>query len=115
MTLDNLSHILASLPEVLHKSIRDELQFSHSPSNITTLSQSELYNIYRNRLECLYKCSDDSFDFLHAKEAIARGITNGVRHVVFRSSVDQAIRGTLSFGILNSVTYTLKKIKKFLK
>ena len=113
--MDNLSLILASLPEVLHKPIRNELQFTHSPSNITTLSPKELYGIYRNRLECLYKGNDDLFDFLHAKEAIARGISNGVRHVVFRSSIDQAIRGTLSFGILNSVTYTLKKIKKFLK
>lgn len=113
--MDNLSQILASLPEALHTPIREELQFTRSPSNITTLPQSELYNIYRNRLKCLYKGEDETFDFIHAKEAIARGITNGLRHVVFRSSIDQAIRGTLSFGILNSITYTLKKIKKFLK
>lgn len=91
------------------------MQFKSTPTNITSLPKSELYNLYYKRLECLYRGNDSQFDFIQAKSAIARGITNGVRHAVFRSSIDQAIRGTLSFGILNSVTYTLKKIKKFLK
>lgn len=114
ISIDNLASIISLLPSSLHAPIRKELQFPNQTSRVDALTTEQKYTLYKNRLHMLFDPEGKNYNAIQAKEAIARGITNGVRHVVFRSSVDQAIRGNLSFGVLNSVFYVAKKIKKFI-
>ena len=102
--MKNLACILASLPSTLHPSIRQELQFSTPSVDVSSLSSTALYDPY-----------ETNQNIMVAKAAVAKGLVNGVRHVVFRSSIDQAVRGNISFGVMNSLSYVAKKIKKFLK
>ena len=88
---------------------------SSSSGNVKTLTQTQLADFYQSRLESCFGSEGKEVGVIEAKQAVARGISNGVRHAVFRSSLDQAIRGNVSFGVLNSVTYVAKKIKKFIK
>ena len=103
------------MPASLHPFIREQLAFSIPCGDINTLSTQELQTVYQRRLECLFDRQKENCNVLEAKAAIAKGIQNGVRHTVFKSSVDQALRGTASFGVLHSVQYFAKKVKKFLK
>lgn len=113
--MKNLAKIVASLPSSLHPSIRQELQFPSPSVDVSSLSSSELFDVYYRRLSVLYDPEETNQNIIVAKAAVAKGLTNGVRHVVFRSSIDQAIRGNISFGVLHSLRYVTKKIKKFLK
>lgn len=113
--MKNLAHIIASLPSTLHPSIRRELQFSTPSIGVSSLSPSELFDVYYRRLSVLYDPFEKNENMMVAKAAVGKGVVSGVRHVVFRSSIDQAIRGNVSFGVLNSLRYVGKKIKKFLK
>ena len=74
-----------------------------------------LCEMYYNRLTIMYDRNRLNENIIEAKSAIAKGIEDGIRHAVFRSSVDQALRGNVSFGVLNSLKYVTKKIKKFVK
>lgn len=115
ITMKNLACILASLPSTLHPSIRQELQFSTPSVDVSSLSSTALYDVYYRRLSALYDPYETNQNIMVAKAAVAKGLVNGVRHVVFRSSIDQAVRGNISFGVMNSLSYVAKKIKKFLK
>ena len=72
-------------------------------------------DVYYRRLTALFDVSMTNMNVVAAKEVIARGINMGVRSLVFKSSVDQAVRGVTSFGVLNSISYASKKIVKFFK
>ena len=100
----NLAAITAALPASLHPFVRSYLGYP-----------SKEVNVYYNRLTSLYDQNKLNENVLQAKSAIAKGIEDGIRHAVFRSSVDQALRGNVSFGVLNSLQYVTKKVKKFLK
>ena len=115
LSIENLAWITSRLPASLHPFIREQLAFSTPCGDINTLSTQELQTVYQRRLECLFDRQKENCNVLEAKAAIAKGIQNGVRHTVFKSSVDQALRGTASFGVLHSVQYFAKKVKKFLK
>lgn len=110
-----MAWITARLPASLHPFIREQLDFSTPCGNVNTLSTQELQKVYQRRLECLFDREKENRGVLEAKAAIAKGIQYGVKHTVFKSSIDQALRGTASFGILHSVQYFAKKVKKFLK
>lgn len=115
LSISNLAQITSMLPASLHPFIREELQFCCPPGDVNALPRDALEQLYESRLHVLYDREGKNHNVIPAKAAIARGINNGVRHAVFRSSVDQAIRGNMSFGVLNSLSYVTKKIKKFLK
>lgn len=115
LTINNLAAILSKLPGALHSEIRKELQFPAAMGRVDCLSQEELFTLYKSRLHTLFDPEERNCNVIQAKAVVAKGITSAVRHAVFRSSVDQAIRGNLSFGMLNSVQYVVKKIKKFIK
>ena len=113
--MKNLACILASLPSTIHPSIRQELQFSTPSVDVSSLSSTALSDVSYRRLTALYEPYETNQNIMVAKAAVAKGLVNGVRHVVFRSSIDQAVRGNISFGVMNSLSYVAKKIKKFLK
>ena len=106
--MKNLACILASLPSTLHPSIRQELQFSTPSVDVSSLSSTALYDVYYRRLSALYDPYETNQNIMVAKAAVAKGLVNGVRHVVFRSSIDQAVRGNISFGVMNSLSYVAK-------
>ena len=74
-----------------------------------------LCDMYYNRLTSVFDRNRFNENIVEAKSAIAKGIEDGIRHAVFRSSVDQALRGNVSFGVLNSLKYVTKKMQKFVK
>lgn len=115
VSIPNLARIAASLPSSLHSSVRAQLAFGPRTVNAEGLSTELLRDLYERRLTALFDPGMKNENLIAAKGAVARGIQMGVRRVVFRGSVDQAVRGVASFGVWNSVTYAAKKIMKFLK
>ena len=115
VSIPNLARIVASLPASLHSSVRAQLEFGPRVVNVEGLSTELLRDLYERRLTALFDPGMKNDNLIAAKGAVARGIQMGVRRVVFRGSVDQAVRGVASFGVWNSVTYAAKKIMKFLK
>lgn len=115
LSIPNLAVITSLLPCSLHPFVREQLEFSSTKGNVSTLTSNQLSDLYRNRLQSLFDKDCKNCNVIEAKQTIAKGINNGVRHLVFKSSVDQAIRGNVSFGVLNSLSYVTKKIKKFMK
>lgn len=111
----NLAEITSSLPASLHPFVRSYLGYPSKEVNVSTIRKDVLRDMYYNRLTSMYDPNRLNENIVQAKDTIAKGIEDGIRHAVFRSSVDQALRGNVSFGVLNSLQYVTKKVKKFLK
>lgn len=111
----NLAEITASLPASLHPFVRSYLGYPSKDVNVSSIRKDVLRDMYYNRLTSMYDANKLNENVVQAKSVIAKGIEDGIRHAVFRSSVDQALRGNVSFGVLNSLQYLTKKVKKFLK
>ena len=77
--------------------------------NVEGVSKATLYDVYYRRLSSLFDPMRRNENVVEAKERVAKGIQLGLR------SIDQALRGNVSFGVLNSLTYVGKKIMKFVK
>lgn len=115
VTIPNLALIAASLPSSLHSAVRSQLAFGSRAVNVEGLPVALLQDLYERRLTTLFDEGKRNDNVVFAKGALARGIQMGVRSLVFRGSVDQAVRGVASFGVWNSAIYAAKKIMKFLK
>ena len=115
MSIDALARITSCLPSSLHNSVRQQLLFPKHAVHVEGISQATLYDVYYHRLSSLFDPMERNENVVEAKERVAKGIRLGLRSIVFRSSVDQALRGNVSFGVLNSLTYVGKKIMKFVK
>lgn len=115
MSIESLARITSRLPASLHASIRHQLEFPNHAVNVEGVSETTLYDVYYRRLSSLFDPMRRNENVVEAKERVAKGIQLGLRSIVFRSSVDQALRGNVSFGVLNSLTYVGKKIMKFVK
>lgn len=115
MSIESLARITSRLPASLHASIRHQLEFPNHAVNVEGVSETTLYDVYYRRLSSLFDPMRRNENIVEAKERVAKGIQLGLRSIVFRSSVDQALRGNVSFGVLNSLTYVGKKIMKFVK
>ena len=110
MSIESLAHITSCLPSSLHTSIRQQLEFPKHVVNVEGVSKATLYDVYYRRLSSLFDPMRRNENVVEAKERVAKGIQLGLR-----SSIDQALRGNVSFGVLNSLTYVGKKIMKFVK
>ena len=115
VSIRTLATIASELPASLHGSLRKQLQFPSHCIDFEGVLPSELMDVYYRRLTALFDVSMTNMNVVAAEEVIARGINMGVRSLVFKSSVDQAVRGVTSFGVLNSISYASKKIVKFFK
>ena len=115
VSISSLAQITASLPASLHSAVRAQLEFGSRTVNVEGVPTELLRDLYERRLTALFDMGKRNENLIAAKGAVARGIQMGVRSVVFRGSVDQAVRGVASFGVWNSAKYAAKKIMKFLK